>query len=51
MSPKDEAFELVKNYVGDKELNELIFRQFLQPHISNLRAVAKYIDGLVAKIR
>ena len=35
-SPNKEAFEMAKNYVGDKELDELIFRQFLQPHSSNL---------------
>ena len=42
-SPKDEAFEIVKSNVGDKEPDELIIRQFLQPHIRNSRAVAKYI--------
>ncbi|KAM9906878.1 hypothetical protein OXX79_001294 [Metschnikowia pulcherrima] len=30
--PDDEALELVKNYVGDKEVNEFICRQSLQPH-------------------
>ncbi|KAM9903338.1 hypothetical protein OXX79_003428 [Metschnikowia pulcherrima] len=43
-SPKDEAFETVKSNVGDNEVDELIFRQFLQPHIRNSRAIAKYIS-------
>ncbi|KAF8004003.1 hypothetical protein HF325_001451 [Metschnikowia pulcherrima] len=42
ISPEDKAFETVKNYVGDKELYELIFGQFLQPRISDPRAIAKY---------
>ncbi|KAM9932021.1 hypothetical protein OXX80_008340 [Metschnikowia pulcherrima] len=42
-SPKIEAFEIVKNNVGDNQVDELIFRQFLQPHIRSSRAIAKSI--------
>ena len=42
-SPKDWAFETVKSNVGDNEVDELIFSFFLQPHIRNSRAIAKYI--------
>ncbi|KAF8000187.1 hypothetical protein HF325_005116 [Metschnikowia pulcherrima] len=41
--PENIPFEMVKRNVGDKEPDELIFRQFLQPHIRNSRAIAKSI--------
>ena len=44
-SPEDEGFQTVKNYVGDKELNELIFGQFLQPRISSPRAIASTLKS------
>ncbi|KAM9896676.1 hypothetical protein OXX79_007338 [Metschnikowia pulcherrima] len=47
----DEAFEMVRNIVGDKELYGLIFKQFSRPHISNPRAIAKRIDPPEKEIR
>ena len=47
----DEAFEMVRNIVGDKELSGSIFKQFTQPYISNPRAIAKHIDPPEEEIR
>lgn len=49
--PDDEALEMVRNILRDKELSELIFKQFPQPHISSPRAIAKYIDPPEEEIR
>lgn len=42
--PYREAFEMVKNYVGDNVVDELICKKFLLPHISNHSAIAKFIE-------
>ena len=47
----DEAFEMVRNIAGDKELSGSIFKQFPQPHISNPRAIAKNVDLPEEKVR
>lgn len=50
VSLDDEGLEMVGNVKRDEELDELIFRQFSQPHINNPSAAAKYIDPLQAEI-
>ncbi|KAM9926807.1 hypothetical protein OXX59_002989, partial [Metschnikowia pulcherrima] len=35
VSSDDEGLEMVGNVTRDEELDELIFRQFSQPHINN----------------
>ena len=49
--PDDEAFEMVRNIVGDKEFKGTNFKQFSQPYISNPRAIAKRIDPSEIEIR
>ena len=41
VSLDDEGLEMVVNVTRDEELDELIFRQFSQPHINNPSAAAK----------
>ncbi|KAF8000356.1 hypothetical protein HF325_005285 [Metschnikowia pulcherrima] len=47
----DEAFEMVRNIVGDKELSGSIFKQFPWTNISNTRAIAKRINPPEKEIR